>query len=176
MTWHCLLTLTWVCLTLSFSFHLIMKLFLHILIYLWKFILMFMLLWFFWYIFYWLFRKYVGNVCIHMHVCMYLFCMYATHVCVHICIHANMYGCVHVCIYGRVFACVCRCVHFMCMYMCALCAYSSACMFRFPYKSFFWMHLYPLSSVGSLEFPKSRHFVFSSVFISHLFLLSYCII
>ena len=88
--------------------------------YLWKFILMFMLLWFFWYIFYWLFRKYVGNVCIHMHVCMYLFCMYATHVCVHICIHANMYGCVHVCIYGHVYLHVCADVCILCVCICVL--------------------------------------------------------
>lgn len=90
-----------------------------------------------------------------MYVCICFVYMYATHVCVHICIHANMnVGGGHV----HVFACLCMCAFYVCV--CALCACLPACMFTFPYRSFFWMHLYPLSSVGSLGFPESRHFVF----------------
>lgn len=116
-------------------------------------------------------------------MCVYI-CMYVSVLCVcmqHTCMCAYMQTCMD--------ACACLCMYMgMCMYLhvcvyvcilcvlCAVCAYLSACMLMFPYKSFFWMHLYPLSSVGSLEFPESRHFVFSSIFISHLFLLSYCTI
>ena len=90
-----------------------------------------------------------------MYVCICFVYMYATHACVHICIHANMnVGGGHV----HVFACLCMCAFYVCV--CALCACLPACMFTFPYRSFFWMHLYPLSSVGSLGFPESRHFVF----------------
>lgn len=178
MTWHCLSTLTWVCLTLSFSFHLIMKLFLHILIYLLKFTLMFMLLWFFWYIFYWLFRKYVGNMCIHMHVSMYLFCIYATHR--YVCIYAYMQTCMDVCMF--MYMDMCMYLH-VCVYVCILCV--CICVLSVPIhlhaclcsptnlsSGCIYIHCHQLVLLSSL----SRHFVFSSIFISHLFLLSYCII
>lgn len=95
----------------------------------------------------------------YTYVCLYLFCVYVcnTRVCayMHTCKHMN------VCVWGghvHVFACLCMCAFYVCV--CALCACLPACMFTFPYRSFFWMHLYPLSSVGSLGFPESRHFVF----------------
>lgn len=97
-----------------------------------------------------------------MYVCICFVYIYATHM--YVCIYAHMQTrmnvcecmCVGMCMYLH----VCVCAHFMCMCVCALCAYFPACMFIFPYKSFFWMHLYPLSSVGSLGFPESRHFAF----------------
>ena len=125
----------------------------------------------------WLFRKYLGNVCIHMYVCMYLFCVYVcnTHVCVHMCIHANMHECVCMCMYMGMCVClrVCVCVHFMCMYVCARCACLSACLCS-P------TNLYSgciISIVVSWFSWVPRVKTFCLFFnISHLFLLSYCII
>lgn len=92
----------------------------------------------------------------YTYVCLYLFCVYVCNTCV----CAYMHTCKHECGGGHVhvFACLCMCAFYVCV--CALCACLPACMFTFPYRSFFWMHLYPLSSVGSLGFPESRHFVF----------------
>lgn len=95
-----------------------------------------------------------------MYVCICFVYIYATHmyVCIYAYMQTRMNVCVYVCGHVHVFACLCMCAFYVCV--CALCAYFPVCMFIFPYKSFFCMHLYPLSSVGSLGFPESRHFVF----------------
>ena len=95
-------------------------------------------------------------MCVYICMSVSVLCICMQHMCV--CIYAYMQT--HECGGGHVhvFACLCMCAFYVCV--CALCACLPACMFTFPYRSFFWMHLYPLSSVGSLGFPESRHFVF----------------
>ena len=122
----------------------------------------------------WLFRKSLGNVCIHMYVCMYLFCVYVcnTHVCVHMCIHANMHECVCMCMYMGMCVClrVCVCVCILCACTCVLAVPVYLHVYA-PLQIFILDALFPLSSVGSLGFPESRHFVFSLISV----ISSYCL-
>lgn len=115
MTWHCLSTLTWVCLTFSKFFlssvheiiltHPYISFKVHSYVHA---IMIFSGIYFTGYL------ENMLEMCIHMHACMYLFCMYATHM--YVCIYAHKH--VWMCVYACIWACVCIC---MCVYVCILC-------------------------------------------------------
>ena len=82
--------------------------------------------------------------------------------------HMNVCACV--CIWACVCVCVCVCVCILCACTCVLAVPIYLHVYA-PLQIFLLDALFPLSSVGSLGFPESRHFVFSSISV----ISSYCL-
>lgn len=104
-------------------------------------------------------------------------CVYVSVLCIcmqHTCMCAYVHTCKHACVCMCMYMGMCIC---MCVYVCILCA--CTCVLAMPIylhvyaplQIFLLDALFPLSSVGSLGFPESRHFLFSSISV----ISSYCL-